>query len=262
MEKLDLSAYRRGRSWRVEETGKSLFFIDASLPNPNTGDMRHFLEMVDQYHELVRTVLDIEPDPTKDSEMQAKVMVWLYSSEPLETADLVGKPKMFYGAVNSAGVHLVTRGLAWDDPEVLQSVLHELVHHWWSVRVGEAPSLLNEGIAVYFERILSTDVAEAVHEDLAQSWQGYAERAEPGFLRRLCNNDTFWRENEAGEPVYRIGGQVVSFLLGSHGLPILQRIFLESHFNDPDLPDHIEDAIGESIESLEQQISAMARNNQ
>ena len=224
--------------------------------------MRQFLEKVDQYHERVRTALNIEPDTTKDSEMQAKVMVWLYSSGPLEKAELVEKPKMFYGTVNSAGVHLITRGLAWDDPEVLQSVLHELVHHWWSVRVGEAPSLLNEGIAVYFERILSTDAAEGVNEDLAQSWQEYAERAEPGFLRRLCNNDAFWSEHAAGEPVYRIGGQVVSFLLDRHGLPVLQRIFLESHFNDPNLPDHIEDATGESIESLEQQISGMARNNQ
>ena len=224
--------------------------------------MRHCLEKVDQYHERVRTALNISPDTNKDPEMQAKVMVWLYSPEPLEKAGLVDKPKMFYGTGNSAGVHLITSGLAWDDPEVLQSVLHELVHYWWTDQVGEAPSLLNEGIAVYFERILSTDAAEAVHEDLAHSWKEYAERAEPGFLRRLCNNDTFWSEHAAGEPVYRIGGQVVSFLLDSHGLPILQRIFLESHFNDPNLPDRIGDAIGESIDSLEQQISAMAGSNQ
>ena len=223
--------------------------------------MRHFLEMVDRYHERIRTALNIEPDSIKDSEMQTKVKVWVYSPQPLDKAGLVGKPKMFYGAVNSAGVHLITRGLAWDDPEVLQSVLHELVHHWWSVGVGEAPSLLNEGIAVYFERILSTDVPEAVHEDLAQSWQEYAERAEPGFLRRLCTNDTFWREHAAGEPVYRIGGQVVSFLLDNHGLPILRRIFLASHFHDSNLPDHIEDAISESIDSLERQVSKMLERN-
>ena len=261
MSKLDLYAYRRGHPWRVEETGKSLFFIDASLPDPTTADMQQFLETVDGYHERVRAALGIESDTARDSERQAKVMVWLYSPEPLEKAGFVEMPGMFYGTANSAGVHLITSGLAWDDREVLQSVLHELVHHWWTDQVGEAPSLLNEGIAVYFERILSTGVVET-RRNLAHSWQKYAEKAEPGFLRRLCNNDTFWSEHAAGEPVYRIGGQAVSYLSDSHGLPILQRIFLESHFNDPNLPITLKDAIGVSIDSLEHQISAMARSNQ
>ena len=45
--------------------------------------------------------------------------------------------------------------------------------------------------------------------------------------------------------------------VSDYGLPSLQRIFLKSHYNDPHLPAHIRDVIGVSIDSLEQQFSAM-----
>lgn len=260
--RVDLHSHRRDHPWRVEETGQSLFFIDATLPNPNTTDMQHLLEVIDQYHERLRAALNIELDTIKGSEGQRRVNVWLYSPEPLEKAGVVtpDKPKMFYGVVNAAGVHLITREMAWDDPDVLRQVLHEVVHFWWADSFGEAPSLLNEGIAVYLERVLSTNVVQARRE-LAHFWQEYAARAEPGFLRRLCNNDNFWSERAIGEPVYEVGGQLVSLLFDNHGLPSLQRIFLESHYNDSHLPDHIKDVLGVSIDSLEQQIFAMTRSN-
>ena len=103
-------------------------------------------------------------------------------------------------------------------------VLHEVVHFWWADNFGEAPSLLNEGICrLLRKRVLSTDVVQARRE-LAHFWQEYAARAEPGFLRRLCNNDNFWSERATGEPVYEVGGQLVSFLFDNHGLTSLQRI--------------------------------------
>ncbi len=256
MKKLDLYAYRRAHRWRVEETGECLFFIDVALPNPNTTDMQHLLEITDQHHQRVRAALNIEPDTIKDVEHQRRVNVWLYSPELLEHAGLVNpdKPSMFYGTVNAAGFHLITRKMAWDDRIVFHRVLHEVVHLWWTDQVGEAPSLLNEGGAVYFERLLTTDAVQT-RRALTHSWQEYAAKTKPGFLRGLCKNDTFWAEDAAGEPVYEIGGQLISFLLDSHGLPSVRRIFLESHFDDPHLAEHIEDAIGESIDSLEQQIA-------
>ncbi len=160
---------------------------------------------------------------------------------------------MFYGTGNAAGLHLITRHMAWDDPMVLDRVIHEAVHYWWCDQVGEAPSLLNEGVAAYFERTLATQSRERQSE-LVHSWRKYAGSAEPGFLGRLCRNETFWSEDAAGEPVYKVGGQLVSFLLDRHGLPKVRQIFLESHFEDPHLEEHIEEVIGEPIDSLEQQI--------
>ena len=218
--------------------------------------MQHLLEIADQQHQRIRAALNISPVTSKDKERQRRVNVWLYSPQPLEQASLVSpdKPSMFYGTVNAAGLHLITREMAWDDLMVLDRVLHEAVHFWWCDQVGEAPSLLNEGVAAYFERILATLSVER-RKELIHSWREYAASAKPGFLRQLCKNETFWTEDAAGEPVYEVGGQLVSFLLDRHGLPSVQQIFLKSHFDDPHLAEHIEEVIGESIDSLEQQIT-------
>lgn len=259
MKQLDLSAYRRGHRWRVEETGECLFLIDVDLPDPNTTDVQHLLEIADQQHQRIRAALNISPATDKDKERRRRVNVWLYSPQLLEQAGLVspGKPSMFYGTVNAAGLHLITREMAWDDPMVLDRVLHEAVHFWWCDQVGEAPSLLNEGVAAYFERTLATPRER--QNELIHSWRKYADSARPGFLRRLCKNEAFWSEDAAGEPVYEVGGQLVSFLLDHHGLQGVRQIFLESHFDDPCLAEHIEEVIGESIDSLEQQITCATK---
>lgn len=255
MKKLDLRSYRDTHHWRVEETAESLFFIDLALRDPNFTDMQNLLNRTDQCHQRVRAALEIGSE-IKDKERQRRVNVWLYAPELLEQADFAGsgKQRMFYGTVNPAGIHLITRGLAWDDPIVYQGVLHEIVHFWWADQVGEAPSLLNEGVAVYFEHILGIDTSEG-RGILKNIWQEYTCKAKPGFLRRLCKNDVFWAEEAAGEPVYGIGGQLVSFLLDTYGLPSVKLIFLNSYFDDPYLSEHIENVIGEPLDSIEKKIA-------
>lgn len=252
---LDLYDYRNTHQWRVEETAESIFFIDVELLNPNTKDMQGLFESTDKLHERVRTALNRDPRSSKERERQQRVNVWLYPPTLIQDAELgnFDKPRMFYGTANSAGLHLVTRGMAWDDAMVLQRVLHEIVHYWWADEVGEAPSLLNEGVATYYERTLWDDAGKG-HNELEHAWQEYVCRSETGFLRRLCKNDPFWSEHAEGEPVYEVGGRLVAFLLDTYGLPKLRQIFLESHFDDPDLPEHIESAFGESIDSLEKKI--------
>ena len=120
--------------------------------------------------------------------------------------------------------------------------------------MGEAPSLLNEGVAVYFEHILGMDAAKG-RETLKNIWREYAGMAKPGFLRRLCKNDIFWTEKAAGEPVYEIGGYFFSFLLDNCGLPGVKRIFLRSYFDDPDLSEHIEEVMGEPLDYIEKKIA-------
>lgn len=256
MTKLDLHAHRHMHLWRVAETDECVFLIDVDLPNPSTTDMRHLLEIADRHHQRVRAALNIDSGTIKNRERQRKVNVWLYSPEILERGGLITseKPRMFYGTANAAGLHLVTHEMAWDDPIVVGKVLHEVVHLWWADQVGEAPSLLNEGVAVYFECILGAN-AERELEELRSSWQEYAMKAEPGFLRRLCKNDVFWAQDGAGEPVYKVGSQLVSFLLDAYGMSSLQEIFLSSHFNDTELAEHIESVIGVSIDHLEQQLN-------
>jgi len=253
--RLDLHSYRQSHHWRIVETAESLFFIDVALPDPNSEQIKDLIEMTDQCHQRVRKALDIGSE-VKDKECQRRVNTWLYASDLLAKSDFAdpGKPRMFYGTVNPAGLHLITRGLDWENPIVSQGVLHEVVHFWWADQVGEAPSLLNEGVAVYFEHILGMDAAKG-RETLKNIWREYAGKAKPGFLRRLCKNDIFWTEKAAGEPVYEIGGYFFSFLLDTCGLPGVKRIFLRSYFEDPDLSGRIEEAIGEPLDSIEKKIA-------
>lgn len=252
---LNLHDYRNTHKWRVEETAESLFFIAGELPNPKTKDMQGLFESTDKLHERVRTALNRDPRSSKVRERQQRVNVWLYPPTLLQDANLgnFDKPRVFYGTANSAGLHLVTRAMAWDDAMVLQRVLHEIVHYWWADEVGDAPSLLNEGVATYYEHTLWAD-AEKGQEEMGHGWREYVCRSETGFLRRLCKNDAFWCEHAEGEPVYEVGGRLVAYLLDTYGLPNLRRIFLASHFDDQHLPQHIEDVIGESIDSLEKQV--------
>lgn len=253
---VDFHDYRQTRHWRIEETDECLFLIDVALPSPYDTEMRRLFEKADRLHQHICAALEIDSSTRKGKERQRKVNVWLYAPELLERAECVSpaKPRKCYGIADAAGLHLVKHEIAWDDPAVIEIVLHETVHLWWSDQVGTAPSLLNEGIAVYVESILGAN-AEYETGELRNSWQQYANRAGPGFLRQLCKDDVFWKQDAAKEPVFMVGGHLIAFLLETYGMPSVRKIFLKSHFNDPKLVDHIEDVIGESIEHLEQRIN-------
>lgn len=255
----DLRAYRKAHQWRIEETDECLFLVDVSLPLPSSIDMRRLFAMTDRLHLRIRGFLDIDSNSFKLKERLRKVNVWLYASEILDGAVFVNpeKPRKCYGTANAAGLHLVTHGVAWDDPAVLEVALHEAVHLWWADQVGSAPSLLNEGMAVYVESMLGANVAYESSE-LHRCWQAYATSAEPGFLRRLCKDEVFWSQDAAREPVFMIGGHLISFLVDTYGLPSLRSIFMKSHRNDPMLADHMEDVIGEPLDRLERQVSEWA----
>ena len=126
LKKLDMHGYRHSHCWRVEETTESLFFIDVALPGPDSKAMRNLFEATDQCHQRVREALDLG-SKTKDKERQRRTNTWLYAPDLLAEADFAEAKELnvFYGTVNPAGLHFITRGLAWDDPIVFQCVLHE-----------------------------------------------------------------------------------------------------------------------------------------
>ena len=256
MEKIDLRAYRNAHRWRVQETEESVFLIDVALPDPNTEDMKWLVEHFDHLYGRIRSAMKMEKKSIKDRERKARVNIWIYSPEVLRTAGLVRKdtPHMFYGTANAAGLQLVTFNMAWNDPQVLDHVTHEVIHHVWCEEVGEAPSLLNEGIATYFECVLSADAAVG-RARLKSSWQKYAAATAPGFLRRICRNDSFWETREAGNPMYSVGAELVAFLLDNYGMQNLRQIFLRSHFDDDHLDRHIQEVTGEPVDEIEQRIT-------
>ena len=253
---VDFQDCRQTHHWRIEETDECLFLIDVALPRPSNPDMRRLFEITDQQNQRVRAALEIDSGTLKEKERRRKVNVWLYAPELLARAECVSpaKQRQCYGIADAAGLHLVKHEIAWDDPAVIEIVLHESIHLWWADQVGKAPSLLNEGIAMYFQSKLGANAVRE-REELMNSWQEYAGRAEPGFLRQLCKDEVFWTQDAAREPVFKVGGHLIAFLLETYGMPSVRKIFLKSHFNDPKLVDHIEAVIGESIDQLEQRIN-------
>ena len=258
---VDFFKHRQEHQWRVEETDECLFLIDVALPNPSNPDMRRLFEITGQLHQRVRAALEIDSGTLKEKEQRRKVNVWLYAPEILERAGYVtsAKPRKCYGVADTAGLHLVKHEVAWDDPAVIEIMRHESIHLWWADRVGQAPSLLNEGIAMYFQSMLGANAVRE-REELRRSWQEYAARTEPGFLRRLCKDEVFWAQDAAKEPVFMVGGHLIAFLLKTYGMPSVREIFLKSHFNDPNLVDRVEVVIGESIDQLEQRINEWAES--
>ena len=258
---VDFHDYRQTHHWRTEETDECLFLIDVALPRSYDTDIRRLFEITDQLHQRVRVALEIDSGTLKEKEQRRKVNVWLYSSELLARAECVSpaKPRQCYGVADAVGLHLVKHEIAWDAPAVIEIVLHEAAHLWWADQVGKAPSLLNEGIAVYVESILGANAEFGIGE-LRSSWQQYATKAGPGFLRQLCRDDVFWTQDAAREPVFKVGGYLVAFLIDDYGMPSVREIFLKSRFNDPKLVGHIEDVIGESIDQLEQRINEWAES--
>jgi hypothetical protein len=250
----DLAAQRREHFWRVEESTDCLFFINAAIEI--TSELHQFIEIASRKQLAIREVLEILVDETKDRERLRKVNIWVYTSGVLDEAGLINadKPNMFYGAASASGIHLVVKSLRWVDPMVIDFTTHESIHLWWATEVGEAPSLLNEGLAAYFERELAVD-ALARRNELPVTWQRDASITEPGFLRRLCRNEVFWAEDAAGKPAYELGGHFVGFLIQRYGLPKLRMIFEQSHFGDLELATKIEQVIGESLEELERQMT-------
>lgn len=253
---LNFGTQRLKKCWRIEESDECVFFVDADLPSPSTPDMRRFFAAADHQHQRARAALNIDLSSPKEMERRRRVNTWLHSPEVLEQGGYItpDEPQKCYGIADDAGLQLVVNAMPWDDPRVMQFVLHEAVHLWWAEQVGEAPSLLNEGIAVYVESVLGANEAYA-GEELKRSWQAYAAKAEPGFLRQLCKDDVFWAQDAAKEPVFMVGGQLIAFLMETHGTNSVRRIFLKSHSNDPKLADLIEDVIGESIDRLERRIN-------
>ena len=254
---IDMRAYRREHLWRVEETDEFTILIDTAQPDPDPEDLNWLIEHADHLIRRIRSTLKMEVESIKDEERTARVNLWVYSPEVLRSAGLVkkGTPHMFYGTANANGVHLARFNMVWNESMVVDKVTHEMVHYLWCDDVGEAPSLLNEGVATYFECLLANDAA-CRREKLISSWQKYAAEATPGFLRRLCRNDAFWAASGASHPVYSVGAEFFSFLLDNHGMQSVKRIFLNSHFDDLHLARRIEDVTGESVDTIEQRISA------
>ncbi|HEV2125486.1 MAG TPA: hypothetical protein VGW38_22270, partial [Chloroflexota bacterium] len=109
------------------------------------------------------------------------------------------------------------------------------------------PSLLNEGVAVYFETLLSDQQGVSL-QSLARAWEHLIDSGAVS-LRGLCRNDGFWKDYRQDQELppggnYQIGGALVAYLVEVHGLLLLKEIFLASHYRDEHLASTLERLVG------------------
>ena len=245
-ESIDLSRWRAEGAWRVNETRSHVIMWEQRL----NVDLTPLTTHLDDIRDTVSSSLLLRPDLYQES--PPKSHVWVYHPDALHvpgTSVQSRKPKLFYGTVDGAGMHLVSEGLQWDSPLVLDRVLHECVHSVWGNLVGEAPSLLNEGIAAWLER-KHTHEAHPRLAELDGAWKD-AQREGRGWLAPLMVNDGFWRARDRGLDTYAVGGYLTRAIAIQHGLCALAAIFRDVTYEATHLADVLNQHLGVTTADLE-----------
>lgn len=252
--RINYGQYRQRLEWYVLETKKYVCHIDKSCRDD--GELLVVLTDADKRYDDITEVLEMRPD-VKAAEKGVKTNYWIYGADIFISAGLAKpgeKCRHGEGSVGRAGINFAVYNQGWKDME--RYMLHEEVHQIWIREFGEAPSVLNEGIAVYAESLL-WDGREKMTENFHAAWRGAAER-EPGFLRGLMKNAYFWNAYER-LPVYQLGGELVRYLTENRGIALLKDIFLHSHYEDENLAGLTEEKTGVTAEELEAAITAVVR---
>ena len=242
-EPVNFSERRANTVWQVIETRSHVVMRDQRLDENLSPLVRHLDDITD----TVCEALLVERD-----EMELKTHVWVYHPDVLRVPGASVRTqnhKTFYGTADAAGVHLVADHLAWDTPLVLDRVLHEVVHGIWGSLVGEAPSLLNEGIAAWMERQYTHEPHPRLLE-LDHGWK-QAQRSGPGWLAPLMVNDGFWSAHADGLDVYAVGAFLTRAIVDRYGLETLAAIFRDTVYEDAHLANILQQHLGTSLADLE-----------
>lgn len=235
--------------WKIRIGTHYVFHVAPDLENDN--DLAAALDAADKRFSDLLNLLGIDGDDIKSCERFVKANYWLHRPSIPDSTDLPAgfdtssSARLAHGWVGSDGIHFGVQNIPWLDR--VDSMTHEEIHHIWCQQVGEAPSLLNEGIAVWYETRLSQDLER--RDELRQQWNNTV-NAGVITLTELCNTSDFWNAYRAGTPVYGVAGAFTGFLIHQHGLDRLRKLFLATHYEDPGLAKLLEDMTGVTLDQL------------
>lgn len=137
------------------------------------------------------------------------------------------------------------------DPDYLSRFRHEISHFVWGVHHGEAPGLLNEGVAVVSENMSQPGRSEeALFRDMPP-----LDQVPP--LSELCHNDSFFAKGTAN---YKAAGTLVRFFAERLGWSRLGQLFQASSFDDPGISDRLSLAFGLPLEDIDREWRAFCKN--
>lgn len=248
---IDFDKSRSKYAWRILESNRYIFHIEPS--NMRDYDLEPVLMDADSRYGQIVALLGINKSARKEGERLFKYNYWIHSSDivPAEEAQSEGEDRFRgMGSAGIKGIDYVIYNDSWANHK--RRLLHEEAHLIWINEVGEAPSILNEGLAIYTEDMLS-DGREAFRAKLKSAWNESMSR-EKYLLSKLMNNRYFWM-HYGSFPVYTIGAALVSHIIDQNGIEALKEVFLNTHFNDEGAGRVIERVLGISVDELEGKIT-------
>jgi len=230
--------------WCARETEYYRFHLEPPLQE-NT-DLGAVVAGADARYLGVLAVLGRGPVSPREREGLLKVPSWLFAPAAIADADLpTGSTRFATGAGVPAGAVFAQRGSR--RTALVDLLTHETAHVVWGLRAGQAPSLLDEAIAVSAEARLSARSRAKLRQPGTAWERSIGAGARP--LREWCRNDGFWRDQprDRGLPpaaAYRIGGTLAGYLLGAHGAAVLEARFRHPHSRDEHLAATLEETLG------------------
>ena len=208
-------------------------------------DIIDIMKESDERHSRLREALGLAITTRKDNELLAKINWWFYSDEVLKEAGFT-KHSM-HGSANSSGIHAAMLDYPWLD--LYDFMNHEEIHWVWGRKFGEAPAILNEGIAEYFQHILNPQQLNQLNDV-----RSVLETEGTGFLDTLANNDGFWKAYSTRFPVRKVAGLFTRYLVEHYSVEKVQDIFMNTYYEDNRLPEIIHSITSKSLIDIEMDI--------
>jgi hypothetical protein len=244
-----MESHKSTTSWEVLIGRHYIFHIDPHLDDDR--DLSEALDAADNRFPDLLNLLVPDAGGTKWRERFVKTNYWLHrprvsdDTHVSEGLDTRSSARLAHGWVGNDGIHFGVQNMSWLDH--VDSMTHEEIHAIWGQQVGEAPSLLNEGVAVWFEMQLSANKKR--RRESADAWNNGPGTGDISLVD-LCITGVFWNAFRTGTPVYGIAGTITGFLVHRYGLPRLRQLFLETHYEDPGLSDLLEEMVGVTLDRL------------
>lgn len=191
-----------------------------------------FLDSIENIYCELSALLPLEPRTNQGkSLMNSRTVFFIAHTRSKRTFGTVIDPNTLFYLLDTV-----------QDPEYLRRFRHEIAHILWIKLYGEAPALLNEGIAVYAEHM---SVPGCNFESFLNHDQLIMENIPP--LAEIILSDEF----EKRGPYYGVGGLFVHYLIERWGWESLCRLFMKTDYRDSDIALHFAEVYGESIHDIE-----------
>ena len=191
-----------------------------------------FLNSMENIYDELFALLPLEPETDHDKSLiNSRIVIFIAHTRSKRTYGTVIDPNTLFYLLDTV-----------QDPEYLRRLRHEVAHILWIKQYGEAPALLNEGIAVYAEHM---SVPGSNFKSLLKHDQLIMKNIPP--LAEIILSDEF--DNRG--PYYGVGGLFVHYLIERWGWEPLCRLFMRTDYTDSDIALHFAEVYGESLHDIE-----------